>query len=327
LNEDASNRDYSPFEFGGGLQILNPFGFGHRYGTSGYFFGKDQFYRLFFESESFFGFRFPTQVILSQDWLRELQVTGVKSRINRITFQQHYLWGEGAGGNLWRDRLRLQWNYSFRHIRLTPLDEQQPPLETDRASVSLSLIGDTRDSFVNTEKGIFWSLSSEFARTWLGSDVNFLKLYGQIYLFIPIRNKIIWASGLRLGAVPGENPFLIIEDRFTAGGVYSVRGFPQFYLGPKNERGEPLGGQAVVIFNQELRFPLYKSLHGGIFYDTGNVFALVQQMSLSEFRHSAGLGLRYVLPFGPIRFDWAYVLDPKPGESRYRFMFTIGHVF
>jgi len=134
-------------------------------------------------------------------------------------------------------------------------------------------------------------------------------------------------SGLRLGVVPGKNPFLIIEDRFLAGGVYSVRGFPQFYLGPKNELGEPFGGQAVVIFNQELRFPLHKSLYGGVFYDTGNVFALAQQMSLKGLRHSAGLGLRYELPFGPIRFDWAYVLDPKPGENRYRFMFTIGHVF
>ena len=325
--EDLTDNDYSPFEIGGGFRFLNPFGYGHRYGASGYLFGKDQFYRLFYETDSFFGLRFPTQVVLSQDWLREIQITGLKSRINRITFQQHYLFGESSDGTRWGEKLRLQWNYSFRHIRLTPRKEQLASYETDRGSISLSLIGDTRDSFLNPKRGLFWSLTSEFSRKWLGSDVNYLKLYSQAYLFIPLGGETIWVSGLRLGAVPGDNPLLIIEDRFHAGGAYSVRGFPQYYLGPKNELGDPLGGQAVVIFNQELRFPLYKSFYGGIFYDTGNVFALAQQMSLKGLRHSAGLGLRYVLPFGPIRLDWAYVLDPKPGEKRYRFTFTIGHVF
>ena len=82
-----------------------------------------------------------------------------------------------------------------------------------------------------------------------------------------------------------------------------------------------------MIFNQELRFPIYKMLHGGIFYDAGNVFALASQMSLGEMRHCAGAGVRLVLPFGPIRLDWAYVLDPQPEEKRYQIYFTIGHAF
>lgn len=50
-------------------------------------------------------------------------------------------------------------------------------------------------------------------------------------------------------------------------------------------------------------------------------------MSLSDLRHCAGAGLRYLLPFGPIRLDWAYVLDPQPGEDRYRFVLSLGHAF
>ncbi len=138
---------------------------------------------------------------------------------------------------------------------------------------------------------------------------------------------MVWVSGLRLGVVPGENPFLTLEDRFKAGGPSTVRAFALNSLGPKNAKGEPLGGQALAIFNQELRFPLYKSLNGGVFYDTGNVFLLASEMSLAGLRHSAGLGLRYLLPFGPIRLDWAYVLDPEPGEQRYRFVLTLGHAF
>jgi len=231
--------------------------------------------------------------------------------------------------------MRLQWNYSFRRIQITSTRTSQKstgsqpvePVETYRGSVSLALLHDSRDSFVNPSRGFFGGVSSEFAREWLGSDVNYNKLYVQAYLFVPLAEKIIWASALRIGATPGDNPFLILEDRFRSGGPYSVRGFPIYYLGPKNEKGEPLGGQAVFVFNQELRFPLYKSLHGGVFYDAGNVFALTSQMSLSELRHCAGAGLRYILPFGPLRLDWAYVLDPKPGEERYQIYFTIGHVF
>ncbi len=189
------------------------------------------------------------------------------------------------------------------------------------------MVGDTRDSFVDPRQGLFWSVSSELARTWLGSDVNFVKLFGQLYYYVSFGGKLTWASGFRLGAVPGENPLLIIEDRFKAGGPSSVRAFPLNSLGPTNELGEPLGGQAVFIFNQELRFPIYKSFHGGIFYDAGNVFALAREMNFKDIRHCAGLGLRYMLPFGPIRFDWAYILDPKPGETRSRFVFTIGHAF
>jgi outer membrane protein assembly factor BamA len=231
--------------------------------------------------------------------------------------------------------MRLQWNYSFRTIQITSTQASQPseesppvePIETYRGSVSLALLSDSRDSFVDPTRGFFGVISSEFARQWLGSDVNFNKLYLQGFYYVPLARDVTWASGLRVGAIPGENPFLILEDRFRTGGPYSVRGFPIYYLGPKNENGEPLGGQAVFIFNQELRFPLYKKLHVGIFYDAGNVFAFADQMSLKGLRHSAGTGLRFILPFGPIRLDWAYVLDPQPGEERYRFFFTLGHAF
>jgi len=323
----TTSDDYSAFQIGGSFDILNPFGYGHRYGVSGFFFGKEQFFRAFFETESFFGLHLPTQVYLSDENLYIREISNLKSHVQKITFQQYKRWREIFEASRWGEALRLQWNYSFRHIILSPLDEEFSPLETDRGSISLALIGDTRNSFVDPMQGLFWSFSSEFARTWLGSDVNFVKLYGQLYYYVSLGEKFTWASGFRIGAVPGENPLLIIEDRFKAGGPSSVRAFPLNSLGPTNELGEPLGGQAVFIFNQELRFPIYKSFHGGIFYDAGNVFALTREMNFKDIRHCAGLGIRYMLPFGPIRFDWAYILDPKPGETRSRFVFSIGHTF
>jgi outer membrane protein assembly complex protein YaeT len=326
-NDEVESSNYSSLDIGGRLQLQNPFGYANRFGISGYLFGKQQSARLFFETEAFFGLHLPTQVYLSTEVNRELEISGLETNIRKIAFQQYYSWGETLEESRWGDRLRFQWNYSFRHIRLDPFDTNLDPVNTDRGSISLSLLSDMRNSFVNPTKGSFWSVSSEFARTWLGSEVNFNKLYGQGFLYVSLAENVIWASGLRLGVVPGENPLLIIEDRFKAGGPSTVRAFPLNSLGPKNERGEPLGGQALAIFNQELRFPLYKSLYGGVFYDTGNVFLLASKMQFSDLRHDAGVGLRYLLPFGPIRFDFAYVLDPEQGEKRYRFVLTLGHAF
>ena len=325
--ESSDADSYSPLEVGGQLQMLNVFGRANRFGISGYLFGKQQSGRVFFETETFFRLPIPTQVYASTELNSELEISGLEVYIQKVAFQQYYRLGETVQGARWSERLRLQWNYSLRHIRLDFYETDLEPINTDRGSVSLSLIGDTRDSFINPTTGTFWSASSEFSRTWLGSDVDFIKLYGQGFLYIPLAKDVIWVSGLRLGVVPGENPLLIIEDRFKAGGPSTVRAFALNSLGPKNEKGEPVGGQALAIFNQELRFPLYKSLHGGIFYDTGTAFLLASKMNFRDLRHCAGAGLRYLLPFGPVRLDWAYVLDPEPDEERYRFVFSLGHAF
>ena len=325
---DSSDADnYSPLEVGGQIQLQNIFGRVNRYGINGYLFGKQQSGRVFFETETFFRLPFPTQVYASTEENRELEISGLEMNIQKLTFQQHYRLGETFQGARWSEKLRIQWNYSFRHIRLDMYETDLEPVNTDRGSVSLSLIGDTRDSFINPTRGTFWSTSLELSRTWLGSDVDFNKLYGQGFLYVPLAKNVTWVSGLRLGVVPGENPFLIIEDRFKAGGPSTVRAFALNSLGPKNDLGEPLGGQALAVFNQELLFPLYKSLTGGVFYDTGNVFLFASTMSLGDLRHAAGAGLRYLLPFGPLRLDLAYVLDPEEGEERYRFVFSLGHAF
>ena len=323
----SDSSSYSPFEVGGQVQLLNIFGHANRYGISGYLFGKQQSGRVFFETETFFSLPVPTQVYASTELNSELEISGLEEQMQKITFQQYYRLKETIQGSRWTEKLRFQWNYSIRHIRLTPYELGLEPVNTDRGSVALSLIGDTRDSFINPSRGAFWSVSSEFSRIWLGSDVNFNRLYGQGFLYVSLARNVTWVSGLRLGVVPGENPLLIIEDRFKAGGPSTVRAFALNSLGPKNAKGEPLGGQALVVFNQELRFPLYKSLYGGVFYDTGNVFLSAGAMSLGDLRHCAGAGFRYLLPFGPLRLDWAYVLDPEPGEDRYRFVLSLGHAF
>ena len=77
-----------------------------------------------------------------------------------------------------------------------------------------------------------------------------------------------------------------------------------------------------------MRYNFSHSFQLASFLDTGNVYLEARDIALADLRWSAGLGLRYRTPIGPIRLDWGYVLDPQPGdESRSRFHLSIGHAF
>ena len=183
-----------------------------------------------------------------------------------------------------------------------------------RAGLIHSLIGDTRDSVTDPRRGVLWSIGSELDLVGLGSAMNYVKTYGQLFVYIPLLTHLTWAQGYRMGVVPGTDPLLLIEDRFFAGGGTSVRGFAESSLGPRAPDGVAIGGQASAIVNQELRFPLWKPLHAGVFYDAGNTFAVARAFDLRALRHSAGVGLRLMFPFGPVRVDWAHV--PIRGRGR-----------
>jgi outer membrane protein insertion porin family len=81
------------------------------------------------------------------------------------------------------------------------------------------------------------------------------------------------------------------------------------------------------VINQELRFPVWRSLHGGVFWDAGNVWLTSAGFDLLDLRQSVGAGLRFVLPFGPIRLEYAWVVKPRTGEAKSRLVFGLGHAF
>jgi len=199
-------------------------------------------------------------------------------------------------------------------------------LRGDRGFATLALIGDERNSLTDPRRGLFWTATVELARTALGSDVDYHRLYGQLFAYLPI-GPVVWAQGYRLGAVPGSNPLLLLDNRFRAGGPTTVRGFEQNALGPQTVEGDSIGGQAVAVVNQELRFPLWKRLKGGLFWDAGNVWLTSKELDLADLRQSVGVGLRYMFPFGPLRLEYAWVVNPRPGEAKGRFVLGLGHAF
>jgi outer membrane protein insertion porin family len=83
----------------------------------------------------------------------------------------------------------------------------------------------------------------------------------------------------------------------------------------------------MLLGGAEVRYNVTRVFLLASFLDTGNVFPETGDLAFSDLRWSAGLGLRYRTPIGPVRLDWGYVLDRQPGESRYRVHLTIGHAF
>jgi len=98
-------------------------------------------------------------------------------------------------------------------------------------------------------------------------------------------------------------------------------------LGPVDFFGDPTGGNALLIFNEELRFPIAWRFRGVGFFDAGNVFPTPGDMSFGQLRAGTGVGLRVVTPFALLRVDVGTPIRPQPGEARLKWFFSIGQSF
>ena len=119
------------------------------------------------------------------------------------------------------------------------------------------------------------------------------------------------------------------EDQlFFLGGTASVRGFGENLLRYDTD-GDPLGGRVAIAGTVEARIDLGRRLELACFFDTGRVTETLEPAARDTkgFRSSAGIGLRYLTPIGPVGFLYGHKLDRKPGESAGRFHFTIGYTF
>jgi outer membrane protein insertion porin family len=127
------------------------------------------------------------------------------------------------------------------------------------------------------------------------------------------------------------------SERFYAGGDTTNRGFAIDQLGVRHipsqpedtidVNGFPLGGNAVVLFNAEVRVPTWRGVEVHTFLDTGNVFQNATNIDFSQLRPAVGLGALYKSPIGPLRFDLGFKLHPQLGESPTAFFITFGQAF
>jgi outer membrane protein insertion porin family len=216
----------------------------------------------------------------------------------------------------------------YRFRRNLTVAESLPAIPIDVGGLDLSVLHTTWDDLLDPTRGQFLSTNLEVAPSFMGSDAPLLKTYTQIALARSFDDSAFtWAQSYRLGLAWGlDGEPVISGERFRAGGANSLRGFGTNEVGPRGPLGDPAGGQAVVIVNEELRYRHPSGLGAVVFYDVGNVFRRVQDLGF-DLRHSIGAGLRWASPLGLLRVDVGLPLDRQPDEKRYRIFFGIGQAF
>jgi len=197
------------------------------------------------------------------------------------------------------------------------------------ASLTPSLTLDRRDNKVNPTSGSLHFASLETAGTMFGSDASFMKFRFESHWLFKLLPPTVFALSSRLGlATPfGDANELPIEDRFFAGGSTTIRGYVKNRVGPLNNSGDALGGDALLIFNAEWRFPIWNIVGGTLFVDTGTVTNKVADLFGTDFKTGVGGGLRLLTPVGPVRVDLGYALNPVRDDSRWQFYFSVGNPF
>src|SRR5882762_9400926 len=250
------------------------------------------------------------------------------------------------------------YRYAFRKVLVSNLNipSQEIPLFQQPTLVSqfgVTWFRDSRDNPADAAKGSFNSADFSDADTYWGSSASFLRFFLQNSTYYPIKRRFSFARSTRFGILlpyrdtvsltfpaPTTPPLptvIPLPERFFAGGGTSLRGFALNQAGPRDSvTGFPVGGQALLILNQEFRFPMRlpfigTALSGALFYDGGNVYSRVDRITfrpyspkpifnpanptqcefnctneLNYFSHTLGLGFRYATPVGPIRIDLSY---------------------
>jgi len=199
------------------------------------------------------------------------------------------------------------------------------------SSLTLGISRDSRDRRFNPRKGSTNSLSVEYAGGILGGDNYFTKYRPRSAWFFPFFGDSAFSVQGRWGYIEkrpgGELP---VYEKFFLGGMNTVRGFDYHSISPVDPvTGDRIGGEKMMVYNIEFRFPLVKEqgVVGVLFFDAGNVFTKDEDYTFSGIRRSAGAGIRWYSPVGPLRLEWAYNLDRKPGEASSSWEFTIGTPF
>jgi outer membrane protein assembly factor BamA/autotransporter translocation and assembly factor TamB len=235
---------------------------------------------------------------------------------------------------------RLQYRYALKDVNLSESTVDFTGQTLRLASLAGAGVHDTRDSPFSPTRGHYYALELQAYGDAIGSDAQFAKAFAQAYNFRAVASRTVWAQAIRAGIAPTfgrskSDPTstgdaisgLPPSERFFAGGSTTMRGFRRDLVGPLDENGDPIGGEGLFILNEELRFPVWGSLHAVVFAETGNVYRTVNDFSFRDLRLSAGAGLRLATPIGPFRAEYGWVLDRQEGEDPGTFYISIGEAF
>lgn len=199
-----------------------------------------------------------------------------------------------------------------------------------------------RDNPMIPTKGRYQRINLDFS---VAGDVHYARINAQYQQYFPIGTKLTLGVNGEVGLGYGLSgkPYPVFKN-FYGGGLGSVRVFEQGSFGGVDITGAYDGGSKKLNLNSELYFPVPgsgndKSLRIFAFADAGNVWRdnvgqitnanreQGQSGSLDDLRASAGLGLSWISPVGPLKLSYGTPLRSFRGDKIQRFQFQVGTAF
>jgi outer membrane protein insertion porin family len=202
------------------------------------------------------------------------------------------------------------------------------------SSVGASLTYDRRNHPRNPTSGYFLSGGVDFAG--VGGDVQYVRFQGEARYYYPITERITFVGRVAGGHIVGWGGDEVrLLDQFYKGGE-TIRGFDRLGLGARDAlTDDSLGGHTYYVGTAEVRFPIplvpdELGLSGAVFVDAGSLFGVsksvkdtlgVDLQDEASVRVSAGFGILWNSPLGPLRgdFGWALVKEDFDKEQIFRF--------
>jgi outer membrane protein insertion porin family len=200
--------------------------------------------------------------------------------------------------------------------------------DSTKSVVTASLVFDRRDNPFLTRHGerityTWWVAGPGGTEQIYGFDVEASKYWHLPWDTILLVN----AEVAGVDSWGDQTKLVKIYDRLFLGGSNNLRGFEFRDVGPKDENGEPLGGQSMARVTVEYTFPIIEKARGAIFYDTGFVNTNPWDYNFNNVASDIGFGLRLDLPIGPLRLDYGIPIQQAGNHGSGKFNFNVGYQF
>jgi outer membrane protein insertion porin family len=237
------------------------------------------------------------------------------------------------------ENLRQDLYYSYQEANIQNIRDGASRFIQDQVGTNTtSLIGqsltyDKLDNRINPTDGYSVRLALDFAG--LGGNSEFVRPDFRGQFFYSIVPDWIFMQSASGGYVHALNSGIRIQDRYFIG-QREMRGFDLIGIGPRDRlTGDALGGNVYYTTTTELLFPLglpnELGIKGAAFVDTGTLYQIDQSgvdvLDDSALRVSAGLGIAWNSPFGPIRLDYGQALVKQDYDVEENFRFSFGGRF
>lgn len=265
-----------------------------------------------------------------------VQVDAYRTRTNFVTYTE-----DRTGGSLTLGRFFSEFLAGSLSLFGEILEIEDPSL--DAPELILAQVGeqsstgfrsnlsrDTRDFFLDPRTGWRHQIGLDYATKLLGGSNHFYKVRLDSLKYTPLwfdtRHMIRGRFGIVEGI--GDNP-TPVPELFFVGGINTLRGFKFGRAGPVTASGTPAGSELQVILNNDFIFPVSSEakLNGVLFFDYGEGFNTDDSINLLDLRPAAGLEVRWISPFGPLRAAYGFNLDRREGEKKAVFEFSVGSLF